>query len=129
MDSLSIIKRLEHDHPSPSLHLDSPLLAEVLQLVPKVVEATRANWSLFVPQNILSSQSAEYFERTRAERLGKSLAEFHAQEGGEEAWMQALPPLKALGELLGREEGPFFMGNKGEFIFLVGLKKSFADQE
>lgn len=66
----------------------------------------------------MNSSSKEYFERTRQGKLGKFLEEFQAQEGGEEAWISALPSLKALGEVLKKQGGPFVMGKTRKYIFL-----------
>jgi len=67
-----------------------------------------------VPAKLLNDRSAEYFTRTRAERFGKSLTEIAQEQGGEEAWMEALPPIKELGQVLARHEGPFVLGEDGK---------------
>jgi hypothetical protein len=112
MESKAIATRLEQDHPSPPLHLDSPILKQVEQLLPGVLEPLRAEWMPRVP-NILSERSTEYFERTRAESLGKSLQEYARADGGEKAWIKALPGLKALGDLIKQEGGPYLTGKTG----------------
>jgi len=79
-----------------------------------------------VPKRLLNEPSREYFERTRKERLGKSLDVFAKEEGGEEAWVEAMPGIKGLGEVLGREEGPYVLGKEGIYLsisfhyFVVG---------
>jgi glutathione S-transferase len=113
MDSKAIATRLEKDYPSPSLHLDSPVLSQVEQLLFTVLGPLRAVWMPRVP-NILPERSAEYFERTRAEALGKPLQEYAKSDGGEEPWIEALPGLKQLGELIKKEDGPYVMGKTGE---------------
>lgn len=42
--------------------------------------------------------------------LGKSLEEYAKTDGGEEAWIEALPGMKTLGELIKNEGGPYIMG-------------------
>jgi hypothetical protein len=42
--------------------------------------------------------------------IGKTLAELKAESGSEEPWIEAIPGLKSLGQLLTKDEGPFFMG-------------------
>jgi len=122
MESKAIVTRLERDHPSPSLHLDSPVLKQVEQMLPKILEPLRAIWMPVVP-NILNEPSREYFERTRAETLGKSLQEYAKTDGGEEAWVEALPGLKELGELIKKEGGPFVMGDTPSYadFVIVGM--------
>jgi hypothetical protein len=41
-DSRKIASRLEEDYPSPSLHLDSPLLSENEKVITKIQETMRA---------------------------------------------------------------------------------------
>lgn len=41
----------------------------------------------------------------------KPLEELKKQTGGEEAWMEALPSLRELGEVLTAKDGPFCMGD------------------
>lgn len=114
MDSKNIANRLERDHPSPSMHLDSPLLKNVEDLMPNIVMPMRGIWMPLVPRNLLNECSREYFERTRCERLGMSLSEFMEKEGGEDAWVKSTPGLKELGDLIEKEGGPFVMGKTGE---------------
>ena len=113
MESMAIAIRLENDHPSPPLHLDWPLLKAVEQLVPKVRLPIRGIWMPKVP-DLVSDRSADYFNRTRARVVGKSLQEYAKTDGGEEAWIEALPALKELGELIKKEGGPYLMGKDGE---------------
>jgi len=80
----------------------------------RVMKPTRAVWLPLVSKNLLNPSSKEYFDRTRSEDLGQSLEAFQKEQGGEEAWIDALPGLKAFGELLGKEEGPFIKGNVGK---------------
>jgi len=126
MGSKAIATRLEKDHPFPPLHLDSPILGQVEQLLPKILEPIRAIWTPKVLE-ILLERSAEYFERTRAESLGKPIQEFAKTNGGEEAWIEALPGLKELGALIEEENGPFVMGKNPSYadFMIVGMLRFF----
>lgn len=104
---------LEEKYPNPPLHLDSPVLAQIEALMPKVLMPTM-NPVLMprVPRNILNPPSAAYFLRTRAERFGMPLDEFEKSEkGGDMAWASAEPGFQKLAELLTKNpDGPFFLG-------------------
>jgi hypothetical protein len=50
--------------------------------------------------------------------------QLYAEEGGEEAWIQSLPGMKAMGELLEKEGGPFFMGSTRELFYLLSVHVS-----
>ncbi|TVY36989.1 Glutathione S-transferase-like protein [Lachnellula occidentalis] len=107
------------DHPTPPLHLDSPLLPKVQALLPKIMPPLSPVWQPAVPTNLLNPASKEFFERTRAERLGKPLAQIAQESGGEEAWMAALPGIKELGALVKAEGGPFVMGKTPSYADFV----------
>lgn len=116
MDSRKIADVLEHEHPSPSLHLDSPILEKVEELVPQCTTAMIPVFLPRVPRVLLNPPSAEYFERTRAARFGMGLSQLEKEKGGEQAWTAAEPKWKELGDLLKAEGGPFFMGKTGRYI-------------
>lgn len=118
MESHAIATRLENDHPTPSLHLDSPLLPKVEDLLSKVTGPLHGVWKPLVPSNLLNPPSKEYFERTREARLGMSLEQLAKESGGEEAWLAAVPGLKELGALIKGNGGPFVMGEIRKFCFL-----------
>lgn len=114
MDSLQIAERLEKEHPSPSLRLEDPILSEVEKNLEKCKTPLRAVWLPQVPDNLLNPPSKDFFYETREASLGKSLSQFHREQGGEEAWIEALPGIKGLGLILRRNEGPFVLGEEGE---------------
>ena len=116
MDSKAIAAHLEKLYPSPSLHLNSDAQKEIEQLVPKIHEALRGV-SLPLVLNILNEPSREYFERTRSAMLGKSLKEYAQTNGGEHAWIAALPYIKGLGEVIKKNDGPFVMGESREWPY------------
>ena len=114
MDSRKIADRLEKDYPTPGFKLDDPAFEEVLQYMPKIVESLRGVWMPKVPAKLLNDPSEEYFLRTRAERFGKPLVQIAQENGGEEAWIEALASIKQLGQVLGRHEGAFVLGQDGK---------------
>lgn len=129
MDSKAIALHLESQHPSPSLHLDSPYLSKVEAiLIPKIADPLRGVWTHLAPNVLLNEPSREYFVRTREARIGKSLEEFRKEKGGEEAWIEASAGLKDLGTLLGEVEGPYFMGETRK-LFLWGEETCADDDE
>ena len=110
MGSREIAAELEKLHPSPSLHLDSPALPPVEALIPNaIVSPLRAVMMPKVPR-LLNPPSAEYFERTRAEKFGCPLEELAKKTSEDEAWKEAEPGIKELGSLLKKQGGPFFLG-------------------
>lgn len=113
MDSKAIALRLEKDYPSPSMHLNSPILPEVEKVVPSINAALRGVWCPKVPPQLLNEPSREYFVRTREERFGIKFENMAETMGGEEAWMGSLPGIKALGEILRKNGGPFVQGETG----------------
>ncbi|KAH9213322.1 putative glutathione S-transferase [Leptodontidium sp. 2 PMI_412] len=119
MDSKPIAERLEKDYPSPSLYLDSPILEEVYPAIGKIAMPLRAVWLPRVPVNLLNERSSEYFHRTREQGIGKPLTQFMKEEGGEEAWVEALPAIKALGELVKKNGGPYVMGKTPSYADFV----------
>ena len=76
--------------------------------------------------NLLPPRSKEYFDRTRSEDAGMPLPQFLAEteEHSEEAWQNARPGLRELGELLEENgKGPFFMGDVGELVFALLVER------
>lgn len=114
MDSKKIAARLEKDHPEPPLHLDSPILEEVMKLGNKIMSPIKAITNAGVYRNLLPERSKEYFGRTREKRFGKPILQLAKENGGEEAWLEALPGIKELAELLKANGGPFMMGKSRE---------------
>ena len=116
MDSRKIADVLEKEHPSPSLHLDSPIEKKVEELVPQCTGPLGPVYVPRVPRFVLNPPSVEYFERTRKARFGMTLSQLETEKGGESAWKAVEPKWKELGNLLKAEGGPFFMGKTGRHI-------------
>jgi hypothetical protein len=110
MDSKEIAARLEKDYPEPPLYLDSPILEEVMKLGNKIMSPIKAITNAGVYTNLLPNRSKEYFGRTREQKFGKPILQLAKENGGEEAWLEALPGIKELMELLKVNGGPFVMG-------------------
>ncbi|KAF2090785.1 hypothetical protein K490DRAFT_62113 [Saccharata proteae CBS 121410] len=121
MDSKVIAKALEKQQPSPSLHLDAPVLGQVEELIPKLMTALGGNMYPRVPGTLLNEPSAVYFEETRKKRFGMPLSQFEKEKGGEQAYVAAKAPLEAMAALLNETDGPYFMGNTvsyADFVFV-----------
>lgn len=115
VDSLEIAKTLDKLYPEKPMYIDSDTVKEVQEQFPKMWGALSPAIFVQVPRNLLNPPSAEYFERTRHERFGMSLAEYDAQQGGDKAWQKAEPEIKNMAVLLKKNGGPFFMGKTREF--------------
>lgn len=110
MDSRVIAETIEKDHPTPSLHLDSPYLANLLRLLEPLMRELRGHYVPKVRNNLLREASLEYFTRTREEALGMTLDEYAKKEGQD--WTKAEPHLHQITSLLKENtDGPFFMGS------------------
>ena len=119
MDSRKIARELEHRYPSPSLQLDSPILKKVEGLIPRLTTPLIGVFMPKVPTGLLNPPSAEYFERTRAKRFGKTLSEVGRDSDEEKAWAQVEPPLKEMGDILKAEGGPFALGKTASYADFV----------
>ncbi|KAF8854070.1 putative glutathione S-transferase [Acephala macrosclerotiorum] len=119
MDSKAIATRLEKDHPTPSLHLDSPILEDLARIGNNIMMPLQGIRMLGVYENVLPPRSKEYFGRTREARVGKPLLQLKKETDVEEAWMEALPGIKALGEMLKKNGGPFVEGDTPTYADFV----------
>ena len=114
-DSLEIVKYLEAEYPDPPLHLDSPVLPRIREVLGKLWPAFRGIVIPRIPDNVLSLRSAEYFHETRTESFGMPLAAYEKDQVEKGAWDYLKNGAKEMGELLGEGEGgPFFMGKERE---------------
>lgn len=113
-DSRAIVDALEKAYPSPSLHLDDPVVAKVEALIMPMFGPLRGVLMPGVPRNLLNPPSAEYFERTRAVRFGMPLEQLAKEHGGERGYADAEKPLSDVADLLKANGGPYFMGNTRE---------------
>jgi len=121
-DSRAIATVLEERFPAPSfpsLHLDSPLLTQIEELIPKIHMALQPEWQPYVAPSLLTPRSKEYFERTRGEAKGMSLEQFAKEKGGEHNWVEATPKLKQVGALLREKGGPFVLGSTASYADFI----------
>src|SRR6266498_5587334 len=107
MDSKAIATALEEMHPSPPVHLDSPILPKVEAQMLKIMPAMAPIIMPRIPKDILNEASQRYFEETREKRFGMPLEQLGKEKGGEQAWGNAVPELKAMADLLNGEKGPY----------------------
>jgi glutathione S-transferase len=109
MDSRPIANALDSLHPTPSLHLDSPYLAKIEELLPKLVNTVRPVFVPLVPKKFLLPRSAEYFTASREKGLNMSLDEF--AKGADKAFEDVKPHVKTVSALYQENaDGPFLLG-------------------
>jgi hypothetical protein len=109
MDSKLLSQSLEQNYSSPSLHLDSQILPDVERLMPKIMTSLRGVWVPGLQTKLLNERTREHYIETSEKKYGKSFNEVMEEIGGEEAWMEALPGIHELGEILMASGGPFVM--------------------
>lgn len=114
MDSRKIADELEKRHPTPSLHLDNPIIQQVVDVLPKIFEPLRPHLIPKVPRVLLNKSSADYFVLTREERLGMPLSQVEAEKANEQCWEAANQPAKEMADLLKKNGGPYFLGQTGK---------------
>ena len=113
MDSVKIVAELEKEHPSPSLYLNSPTLLKIQQILPKCIAALRATFMPKIPDALLNPASAGFWISKREKAFGKTLAQLAKEDGGDDAWENATPMFKEIGDILRANGGPFVLGKTG----------------
>jgi hypothetical protein len=113
MDSWPIAHELEKRYPSPSLHLDEPIVMQVRDHISEIMKPLMGFTITQVPVVLLSKRSADYFYETRKKRFGKSLEELRKEMATQENWDAAKAPAKQMGDWLRKNGGPFFLGETG----------------
>jgi len=113
MDSWPIAHSLEKQYPTPSLHLDDPIVVKIRDHVVEIMGPIRA---LVIPRVplLLNEPSAEYFYETRKKMLGKSLEQLEKEADVDECWEKVKGPVQEAGNLLRQHSGPFFLGETGK---------------
>lgn len=121
MESKAIAWALEKEYPTPSVHLDSPVLKQVEEVLLAVMKALHVVLVPRMPRECLSGPTIEYHIEARKQTYGMTLEEVEAKRGGERAWETAMPALRALAALLKRnEDGPFCLGQTPSYAdFLI----------
>jgi hypothetical protein len=112
MDSWPIAHELERRYPSPSLHLDDPVVVQIRDQIASVVMPILP---LIMPKvaSLLNERSKPYFYETREQAMGVPLQEFEKNPPAD-CWEKAAGPAKEVGDLLRKHDGPFFLGKTGK---------------
>lgn len=121
MDSTKIASALEAAHPSPSLQLEHPIVAEVQGLVYKALKPLVPEVLPLIPKHVLSQGSVEYWVTTREKDFGQNLDTMRAEKGGQQCFDRAQAGLEETAALLKKEGGPFFLGKEpcyADFIWI-----------
>lgn len=113
MDSWPIAQSLESRYPTPSLHLDNPIVIQIRDHIAKLMGPLVPHLIPKVPL-LLNKPSADFFYETREEMFGAPLQEVEKKGATEQAWKDAESPAKEAGDLLRKNGGPFFLGQTGE---------------
>jgi glutathione S-transferase len=126
MESGKIVKAIEKKFPSPTVHLDSPIVHRVDSLVDKCMPTMHPNLLYKFSQVVLSEEGYDYWVGKYTAKLGMPLDEYERLLGGEKSWSAALPFLTELTSLLKERqaEGPFFLGKDisyADFIWAGAL--------
>ncbi|KAH8164705.1 hypothetical protein CIB48_g3546 [Xylaria polymorpha] len=113
MDSWNIAKAIEKDHPSPSLHLDSPLREKVEGHLITGREALKPIYAPNVVRRLLKECNHAYWHETRSKAIGMPLDQFEKEHGGDgKPYKAAAPHFQAVTAILKEDpSGPFFMGS------------------
>lgn len=114
MDSMAIAKHIEAKHPTPSIHLDSPYVTKVQELLGELMQLGTGLRGVFlplIPERLLNQVSVDYWMESRAKKLGKPVEALTADERGGKAWEYATKPMQEVTKLLKENDGPFFTGD------------------
>jgi hypothetical protein len=113
MDSWPIAHALEKQYPSPSLHLDDPIVVTIHDRITELRNALVPTVLPKVPVVLLNQVSADYFYRTRQEHFGMSFEELEKSKTADECLEEAKEPAKEIGDLLRKHGGPYFLCETG----------------
>ena len=91
MDSRKIVERVEKEHPEPSIHLDSPTLAKLEEIMPRIMGPLRPIYFTTVPERLLNEERVPYWQETRSKLAGMPLDQLNREKGGQVAWNAAKP--------------------------------------
>lgn len=120
MDSKVIAQTIDKDHPEPSLHLDSPYLTKLEEILPNLMPALSGHYVPFIPKRLLNDASQPYWYSTREAKFGMKLDELERSQGGETGWSKAEPLLRQVTDALKENPyGPFFAGKTVSYADFV----------
>ena len=115
MDSTAIAKKLESEHPQPTLNLNDDLQQQMQTVAGKVI-FTLVGWFMVrVHSRLVTEEEKKWFRADRERRAGMSLEEWDDKKGGERAWEAAKPGFELFEKLLTehkRDPGPFILGSQ-----------------
>ncbi|KAK4129679.1 hypothetical protein N657DRAFT_640345 [Parathielavia appendiculata] len=134
-DSRKIAAALEEAHPSPPIHLDSPTLAKLEDLMRRIMVALQPVYIPLVPKRLLNEASLPHWHSTRPRWVGtSSIDEYERMNPASEAWDRAENFLKEVtGLLKAQADGPCFLGREvsyADFVwagFLIFLRRMGED--
>ncbi|KAF3907722.1 hypothetical protein AA313_de0208394 [Arthrobotrys entomopaga] len=117
-DSADIAKYVNENFPTPEMDFDDPCSDEVTTFFEENLRESFVALVLCDVPSILLPRSAEYFNRTRAgeDWMGMPLPELKkkmVEKGG--AWEKMEAGMGKLREYLGKNGGPFILGEKASF--------------
>lgn len=120
-ESWRIAQSLEPLYPSPSAHLDAPVLKRVERAWRKAIGPLVPVLVPRMPDLCLKGVSIAFHRKVRKESYGMELEELERQYGGEKAWEKAMPGLKALAAALKEDPaGPYCLGKTPSYAdFLI----------
>jgi hypothetical protein len=70
----------------------------------------RGVWMTPLHAKLLSDRSKDHFVQVSEQKYGKQFTQVMQEIGGEEAWIEALPSIRQLGEIVKKNGGSFVMG-------------------
>lgn len=114
-DSWEIAKKLEKEQPEPSLHLESPYVAKVQDIMPKIMVNLVPIVVWQVPKSLLNDASQAYWRETREKRAGMTLEQAEKDHSGVDVWKKAASEIKQVTAWLKENDGPFFLGSDPSF--------------
>ena len=115
MESSAIASKLESLYPTPSLHLDNGLHAQVGPIIGKAIGPLLPVFMPRIGRDRIVDSCYDWFQEARAKRFGMPLDELEKVKGGEQAWEAARPGLQELKAFLAehkKDEGPFVQGSE-----------------
>lgn len=119
MESTAIAEAIEAMYPEPEVHLDAPVLQDVMVTLWSCVEPLIPMLVPRMPRECLSGTSISFHIEARKVTFGMSLDELEARHGGG-AWEKALPGLSRLATILKQDPtGPFCLGKTPSYADFV----------
>ncbi|KAF3902471.1 hypothetical protein ABW21_db0202492 [Orbilia brochopaga] len=121
-DSVDIAKYINDEHSEPAMDFDNDINAEAIDLLTNTLRDPYCGVVLCDIVNILPERSAAYVHETRPVWMGMPIADFKKKKIEEGAWENLEAGIGKLRELLGRNGGPFLLGEKPSFgdVAIVG---------